>query len=574
MIRMNKILQNAAAILEHSGDWNPQLLRELKGRLNLRNGAIAAAISLVGQLFLYFLYAGRLPSSIGSDGIPHLYNRYCTASPPPGSDYRYSSPYCIKDLLGHWLINWQLWWLDFFVALSIIGILALLGIGSYLLIADLSKEERRGTLNFIRLSPQPAQSIFLGKMIGVPILLYLVALLAFPLHLFAGLSASIPLSLILVFDGVLLASCAFFYSIALLYGLVSSGLGIFQPLLGSGILAGFLLLMTGLAMGGIATQTPLDWSLLFYPGTVLPYLVQATFLPSATVGYPSLESLTQLRWYGQSLWHNAWSGIGFVLCHYGLWTYWLGQALKRRFRNPTATLLSKRQSYWISGSLVVILTGFALQSSNSERLFDNFILLQACLMLFFLFLIAALSPHRQALQDWARYRHQGSRQERHLIKDLIWGEKSPSTLAIALNLGIVFTYLLPTILFFPLGEQKLPTLAGLWMSANIILIYAAITQLLLLHKSPKRFFFAAATVGALVILPIAYFGCFGINPSTSPLMWSFSFLPSLATQYATAATASLAILGQWLAIALLNFQIVRQLRKAGESQTKALLLKG
>jgi hypothetical protein len=73
------------------------------------------------------------------------------------------------------------------------------------------REERRGTLNFIRLSPQPAKTIFIGKIFGVPILLYLVCLLALPFHLGAGLLAGIPLSLILAFYGVLIASCAFFY---------------------------------------------------------------------------------------------------------------------------------------------------------------------------------------------------------------------------------------------------------------------------------------------------------------------------------------------------------------------------
>jgi len=64
-----------------------------------------------------------------------------------------------------------------------------------------------------------------GKLLGVPILLYLVAGLAAPLHLWSGLAAEIPLSLILSFYGVLIASCLFFYSAALLFGLVGSWLG-------------------------------------------------------------------------------------------------------------------------------------------------------------------------------------------------------------------------------------------------------------------------------------------------------------------------------------------------------------
>lgn len=43
------------------GDWNPQLLREIKGRLKTRNVAIASAISLLGQLLFVMSYYSQLP---------------------------------------------------------------------------------------------------------------------------------------------------------------------------------------------------------------------------------------------------------------------------------------------------------------------------------------------------------------------------------------------------------------------------------------------------------------------------------------------------------------------------------
>ncbi|RQH23304.1 hypothetical protein D5R40_27115 [Okeania hirsuta] len=49
--------------------------------------------------------------------------------------------------------------------------------GVYMLVADLAKEKRLGTLNFIRLSPQSIQKILLGKLLGVPILIYLALVL-------------------------------------------------------------------------------------------------------------------------------------------------------------------------------------------------------------------------------------------------------------------------------------------------------------------------------------------------------------------------------------------------------------
>ena len=40
-------------LFDHLGVWNPQLLRELKGRLKHRNVAIAIVLSLVSQLIIF-----------------------------------------------------------------------------------------------------------------------------------------------------------------------------------------------------------------------------------------------------------------------------------------------------------------------------------------------------------------------------------------------------------------------------------------------------------------------------------------------------------------------------------------
>lgn len=131
-----------------------------------------------------------------------------------------------------------MWWRDhweyIFLTLSVIFVFTLLVAGTYLLINDLAKEESRGTLNFIRLSPQSETSILTGKLLGVPSLVYLVILVAVPLHLLAGRSAEIAFSYILSYYAILAASCIFFYSAALLFGLISRLFSGFQPWLGSG----------------------------------------------------------------------------------------------------------------------------------------------------------------------------------------------------------------------------------------------------------------------------------------------------------------------------------------------------
>jgi hypothetical protein len=556
-------------LIDNLGEWNPQLFRELKGRLKPRYIAIAATISIVGQFLIYLYYLGSLPISQDE------YHRYCTGSPPPSSyqySYSYSKGYCITGQWGNIDIFHQLWWLDMFICLSVIGIFVLLLTGIYMLITDLSKEEQRGTLNFIRLSPQTAKSIFIGKILGVPILLYLVIALALPLHLIAGLSAHIPLHLILMFYGVLGCSCALFYNLALWFGLISRGLGGFQAWLVSGGMFGFLSIMTSAVINGYYnSETLLDWLVLFYPGTVLSYLVDSTFLPQNTVGYLNLEELEKFLWYGQALWTNIIIGVGFIVFNFVWWTFWVTRSIKRRFHNPLATVLSKGNSYWISGSFVLILLGFALQDDSSYSRFWNFVGIQVLLMMLFLLFMALLSPQRQALQDWASYRHQETGQNRTLAQDLIFGDKSPSTIAILLNLGVVMAFLLPAILLSNLEHYTLAALTGLLLEAGMIIIYALIVQRMLLTKTAKPQLMAAGIIGCLIVIPLVCFGIFGLSPEKISWVWFFSVVPGIATESATGVMIFLSLLAQWLTISLLGFQMQRSLRHAGESQTKRLL---
>ena len=116
-------------------EWNPQLVREIKGRFRLPNILITIGISVLCQMIVFFR---RL------DGFPGIN----------------INPRVVTEL-------------KLFYSISILAVFVLIVGGTYMLINDLATEERRGTLNFIRLSPQSAQSIFIGKLLGVPSLLYL-----------------------------------------------------------------------------------------------------------------------------------------------------------------------------------------------------------------------------------------------------------------------------------------------------------------------------------------------------------------------------------------------------------------
>jgi hypothetical protein len=91
-------------------------------------------------------------------------------------------------------------------------------------------------------------------------------------------------------------------------------------------------------------------------------------------------------------------------------------------------------------------------------------------------------------------------------------------------------------------------------------------------KSPKRAVWAAGTVAAVVILPPVMFAILGVSYSKVPLTWLFPF-GAFATlqQGVSMTTAFTAFLGHLGILSLLSLRLTRQLKRAGESEMKALL---
>jgi hypothetical protein len=566
--------------IDRIGDWNPQLLRELNGRLQPRNVLIAVAISLLGQFFLFQFFQTQLPIASPSGEYKYpIYNQFCTGK----REYESARSYqCVLDALGNFTINWQQWWLSVFVFLSFVGIFALLVIGTYMLIADLTNEERKGSLNFIRLSPESTQRLLMGKMLGVPILVYLLTALALPLHMWAGLSAQISLGEILGFYSVVVACCIFFYSAALLYSLVTNWLAGFQAWLGAGIVLSFLWLTAALTFTPI--YSPIAWVRLFAPFDLIPHLADSSF-SSHNV------ELEKLQWFYLPLGNNMVVLAAFALVNYALWTYWSSQGLQRCFRNQNATILSKAQSYLFTACFTVSTLGFALpgytdgylENRPKDWLFQHLMVLSFFDLLLFLYLISALFPHRQAMQDWARYRREKvSIRNRFwnvsVLKDLVWGEKSPALEAIAINLAIAIMPLVGIILFSKAElDAKMAAFFSLGLAVSLVLIYAAIAQLILFMKAHNRIFWAIGTIGAALLLPPIILGMLSIQPGTTVgFLWFFTagapiVVLSPPASSISSMTVCLAILGQWTIFGLLNLKLTRQLRIAGESATKALL---
>lgn len=173
------------------------------------------------------------------------------------------------------------------------------------------------------------------------------------------------------------------------------------------------------------------------------------------------------------------------------------------------------------------------------------------------------------MHDWARYRHQLNRRG-NLWQELALGDRSPATMAIAINLSIATAYILPSLWLFPFEENAASVFWSLLLGANLILLYSLVAQLMLTIKSQKRAIWAAATVFALIVVPPISFKLGGFYPTVVPQAWLFSFLPIVGAQTATLSTVLSSILVQWLAIALASFQMTKVLRRVGASETKLL----
>lgn len=422
-----------------------------------------------------------------------------------------------------------------------------------------------------------------GKLLGVPSLIYLIVLVALPLHLWAGHSAGIAFSYILSYYAILAASCIFFYNAALLFGLVSRWFSGFQPWLGSGAVFLFLsttIMLVSSSSNSLSNSTA--WLRLFSPWDTTNYLFPNLFHLSN--GSP----LKNWQFFYLPLGTSVVSILGFHLLNFGLCSYGILQALKRCFRNPQTSIISKKQSYLLVALCQLMMWGFTLQLSKNnyrwnEQFGENLVLSAFYNLVLILSLIAVLSPHRQDVQDWARYRHQGVSSRKSLWQDLIWAEKSPALVAIAINLAIVTIPWLVWISFTSVFDRnnaqtwlsndlgRFKVVLAIALSISLMMIYATIAQLILLLKTSKRSFWAIGTLGAVMFLPPMILEFIGISSWKHSSIWLFSTFPWAVIEYVGATTIFMALLAQLSVLALLNFQLTRQVRLAGESATKALL---
>jgi hypothetical protein len=532
-------------------NWNPQLLREFRGRLKLRNVLAAIAISLVVQMLMVMGVQTSL--------------KY-----PPSN---------VADVLWQ-----QEKWRDFWETMTWIITYVLYASGTFFLVNDMAQEERSGTMNFVRSSPRPPYQILIGKLLGVPILPYLAIALALPLHGYAGIRAEVPPLVIVSFGILLIAGCILFFLPALLLGLLQNTQ---QKTIG------------GQSAGAFAYTFILLFSLV---PLYLTWNFQTTWKALSQMKKYGLWTSADHYWGFLPLSQNIWIAHGFTLLNIAIITFFFWRMLLRRFYSHTVPAMSKRLSYALVAYIQILIIGFSLRFDGTYIASStvSFSLYIANIVLF-ISLIFALSSSRQAVLDWLRYRQSHHRPSTAtpslsttaLWRDLVWADGSPSIIAIAINLlivnalvwpwAILVADLIPLLKNLDLATQTTQlgeTLFGISLfavsSIVTILIHATVIQRLFVSRLRNPVVWAAGILLTwIVVPPILLLNLLRLTNSNSVLnavFWTFwgapMFLADAANKTGVRTGAIVGLILQVILLVVLLWQLLRQLDRLAATTVK------
>ncbi|MGD1895910.1 MAG: ABC transporter permease subunit [Phormidesmis sp.] len=555
-------------LFDRVGHFNPQLLREWQGRLRWRNVILTGLFSLLVQGAVVFQRLTQLPTGKYSN------SRYCLRLVD-------SNQYCELGPGKMPLIDWTFVWADVFRDLSFVLVWTLIVAGVYLLAADLSKESRRGTINFLRMSPLSRREILVGKLLGVPILLYLGIGLLLPLHLLTGLGSTYPLTAILGFYSLLGALTFCFYAAGLWFALLGTGLQGLQTWLISGLSFGLLTLGLNITH----TRSSADWFHLFNPLQVLTaWLVKGTdgrTLFPFDQG-PGNGLFRSLSWLYLPVGDRVSWFLLFALANALVLGLWFWTVLERKFQMPTNTLLSKRQSYGLTLYLSVIILGFEMQYIPEKTqlqptgyISEYFWGYPISMMIWSLLLMFLLLPSKQSLLDWTRYRHQTSRS----VADLFHHDGSPSAFAFVTNMAII-----GGVLLLGVGAQGLivgtmhpPSIFWTWLCcAAALIICSLVVQWISLSNFLHWRWLAIGAVAAVIAgWPILLaMGEIDTYSESHRFLWLTTAFPQAAINEVQILEMCLAIAVQLTIIAGLSWCLNRRCQVLGQSEWKALLETG
>ncbi len=517
----------AISWLDRIGNWNPQLLREIRGKLKLRNLIVAIGLSLLFQVLLLLFYSQRIPSE---DCYVQMRGFGCTTS-------------------------WQTWWLEQFRIITWTEPFILFLTGVYSLVADLSLEDFKGTLNFIRISPRSSISILMGKIMGVPLLAYICIGLSIPYHLMTAIGAGVPIAFLLSFYVLMLGTAFLLFSASLLLALLSG----WQAKFGGQVSAGALLFSFV--------------TFIWFAPAFMWWNIFTTWSSFGNILVGGRLNPIQTEWWYLSITSNIWTSHIFTIVNLVILSLAIWRVLERRFHNPNATLISKGQSYVLTTYLQILMLGFCMQTGFANKGsygdFDFMLLLFIYISNCFLFLaaIAALTPPRQALLDWVRFGALSTTEEHssgfgYILRDLIWSDKSPAPIAIALNL--VFTQVPILIWVNSWTNSSIRDKAMVVVGSFVltILLFSLISQLGFFLKTRNPSAWVTGIISALIFLPVLIMLSLSISPDRYAGLWLFFGYPWLVVSKIQLSEIILAFVGQISVIIALTLQLIYQLQRA------------
>ena len=522
----------AISWLDRIGNWNPQLLREIRGKLKLRNLIVAIGLSLLFQILLLLFYSQRIPTE---DCYIRATGFGCTAS-------------------------WQIWWLEQFRFITWTEPFILFLTGVYSLVADLSLEDYKGTLNFIRISPRSSINILMGKIIGVPLLAYICIGLSIPYHLTAAIGAGVPIAFLCSFYILMIGTAFLLFSASLLLALLSG----WQAKFGGQVSAGALLF----------SFVTFVW---FAPAFMW-WNIFTTWSSYSNVLVGGRINPIQAEWWYLSITSNIWISHIFTIANLVILSLAIWRVLERRFHNPTATLVSKGQSYVITTYLQILMLGFCMQTVFANKGFYgevNFVLLLSIYIpncFLFLVAIAALTPQRQALLDWVRFGALSTSEEHpsgfgYILRDLIWSDKSPAPIAIVLNLVFTQVPILIWVNSWSDASMRGKAMVILASFTTSILLISLIAQLVLFLKTRNPSAWVTGIISALTFLPVLIMLSLSISPDRYAGLWLFFGYSWLVVSNIQLSDIILAFAGQISVIIALTLQLIYKLQRAKMRET-------
>ncbi|WP_299490850.1 hypothetical protein [Acaryochloris sp. IP29b_bin.137] len=513
-----------STFINRLGNWNPQLLREFRGRLKPRSITATIVISLVGQTLLGLSFSQQ------------TYN----------------------PVIERWagLAETMTWILPY----------ALFTAGSYYLVSDLNQEEKRGTLNFIRLSPRPSRGILLGKMLGVPILPYMAIGLAIPLHVIAGLNSEMPFLFLISYYLMLIAGCFALFSLAILYGLLSSSrtLAVGQQSVVAVAFAGLTLFF--LSPLYFAWNFAVTWNPLGFEAWSAQWK-----------DYPYTYANNPIQWFGQTINQSAGFSHGFTLLALAIATGLIWLMLARLFRNPNTTVMSKWQSYAIVAFLEALVIGFFVVTSDNVGVADFSEAAGTWLLYAFNFgmtlvIMLALCPQRASLLDWLRFQQN----PQGILRDLVWADKSPAIVAIAINLLIINALYVPWLFLVGIGKEN-PTIAAIVVLSltGVLLIYTTVVQQIFALKIRNPYTWTMGGLGIWMLVPPIMLAILQILPDEMPasmMIWTFLGYPfSDFSKPMLVSSALVGLVAQLCVIVLLVWQFQTHLRNLSKSHAQPVI---